>query len=585
MWRKIGLVQTAAFMALLAAAIGATEAAAGDGSGCRVKIKPNAADCSQAFTAAIAAVRAAGGGLIELEPGNYHFAAGTAERHKFYVTNHDQSPDHPVNLPFVNVTNLTLRGHGATLTFHGATVGVLIRNAAAVRLEGIKLDWSRPFITEMEIVGFKDGKTIGKIDRALFPYAVEKGKIVAIGEGWRSGTPWGMVFRGDTHEIIERTADLYGLDAAEANADGTLTCAYDYSKAGAGARPGDVVALRPEHRPYPACVIYHAQDVTFEDVAIHTAWGMGVIAQMSENFTWRGTGRAADRTSGVFPPTGTKRVTTLHADASHFANVKGTVTVENCLFETMMDDAVNVHCTCLKVLKSTGPRRIRCRYMHRQAIGYGAFGVGDVLRFIDARTLENGLERRVVAVEEHDEREVSLTLDGDLPPEGEYAVENATYQPAVVFRNNVVRNNRARGVLFTTPKPVVCESNLFDHVSGSAILFAGDAQGWYESGACEDVLVRGNVFRDCLTSTFQFCDGVIASWPMVREIEKQRTHYHRNFRIVDNTFETFDVPLLFALSTDDIRFTGNVIRRNDHYRGWGRPPFILKHCDRAQIEP
>ncbi|MCQ2388204.1 MAG: hypothetical protein MJ138_00645 [Kiritimatiellae bacterium] len=552
-----------------------------------VSLKPSRDDCSAAFLDAIARVRAAGGGVIELEKGAYHFAAGTAQKHVFHVTNHDQSPDHPVNLPFVGVTNLTLRGHGSTLTFHGATIGVLVRDSAGVRLEGVKLDWSRPFITEMKILGFKDGKTIGRIDKSVFPYVVENGHVVAVGEGWKSRVPWGMVFRGDTHEIVERSADLGYDGAAVENADGTLTCDYDYSKAGAGARVGDVAALRPERRPFPACVLYHAKDVVFEDVAIHTAWGMGVIAQMSENFTWRGTGRAEDKTSGVFPPAGSSRVTTLHADASHFANVKGAVTVENCFFETMMDDAANVHCTCLAIVKILDKRRIRCRYMHRQAVGYGAFDPGDALRFIRGKTLENGAETRVLAVDAHDEREVTLLLADDLPPDcavGD-AVENADYQPSVVFRGNVVKNNRARGVLFTTPKPIVCESNLFDHVSGSAILFAGDAQGWYESGACTDVLVRGNVFRDCLTSVFQFCDGVISSWPMIRDFDAQKVHYHRNFRIEDNLFETFDVPLLYARSTDDITFRGNRIRRHDRYRGWGKPPFILEKCDRALVCP
>lgn len=193
---------------------------------------------------------------------------------------------------------------------------------------------------------------------------------------------------------------------------------------------------------------------------------------------------------------------------------------------------------------------------------------------------------KVAAVERHNERVVTLVFAQDVPADcvvGD-AVENADFQPSVVFRGNVVRNNRARGALFTTPKPVVVEGNLFDHVSGSAILFAGDAQGWYESGACEDVIVKGNVFRDCLTSRFQFCDGVISSWPMIRDPAAQKRHYHRNFRIEGNVFETFDVPILYARSTDGIVFAAdNEIRLNDHYRGWNAPRFDVKGCNDARL--
>ena len=49
-------------------------------------------------------------------------------------------------------------------------------------------------------------------------------------------------------------------------------------------------------------------------------------------------------------------------------------------------------------------------------------------------------------------------------------------------------------------------------------------------------------------------------------------------RISDNEFETFDVPLLFAISSEKLSFTGNRIRYNNHYRGWNKKPFIFRRC-------
>ena len=246
-----------------------------------------------------------------------------------------------------------------------------------------------------------------------------------------------------------------------------------------------------------------------------------------------------------------------------------------------MDDALNVHSTSMGIVAKPSANSIRCRYMHSQAIGFGVFVPGDAIRFIAGKTLENGFVGRVKSVETHDEREITLTLEEPIPAEygiGD-AVENADWQCAVMFRNNTVANNRARGVLFTTPHRIVCEGNFFDHVSGSAILFAGDAQGWYESGACEDVIIRKNRFRDCLTSVFQYCDGLVSIHPEVKDLKGQKRRYHRNIIIEDNDIETFDIPFLYALSAENVTWRNNRVKRHSRYQGWGKRMFETEGCE------
>jgi hypothetical protein len=153
----------------------------------------------------------------------------------------------------------------------------------------------------------------------------------------------------------------------------------------------------------------------------------------------------------------------------------------------------------------------------------------------------------------------------------------------VVFRGNTVKNNRARGSLFTTPKPILVENNRFVDIAGSAILLAGDANGWYESGACADVLIRKNLFKNNLTSRFQFTNAILSIYPTVPQLKEQTEYYHRNVRIEDNVFETFDVPLLFAISTDNLKFTHNQITYNNIHPAWNKPPFILHRCSRIEI--
>jgi hypothetical protein len=55
----------------------------------------------------------------------------------------------------------------------------------------------------------------------------------------------------------------------------------DFSKCGAGAKVGDVIAFRPRWRRCPAMVVTDARDVRFEDVIVHDCEGMALIAQCS----------------------------------------------------------------------------------------------------------------------------------------------------------------------------------------------------------------------------------------------------------------------------------------------------------------
>lgn len=527
---------------------------------------------------AIDLVRLAGGGTVELEKGTYRFDAQSALPFSFYISNHDQSATHPVLFPILGATNVTLRGNGSTFLVDGRTVPFYMRDSKNVRIEGIALDAVRPVITEARILCFDGKHPIVRIDRAKYPYEVIDGRLQMLGNGWKEGVGCAMAFEGTSGAIVAGTGDLPYRGNVKELGDGELELAYDFQTAGVGMTAGDVIAFRPNSRPYPAIVIERSADTVLTDVIVHDAQGMALVAQHAENVTWRGNGRPEDRRSGVFPSAG--KFASTHADATHFSNVKGLVRIENCLFQGMMDDAINVHSTAIVIEALPARDRVRCRFKHRQAYGFDLFLPGEKARFVRGLTLENGPVRPVLAVNRIRPDELELTVEGGVPEgfSAGDAVENADYQPSVVFCGNVVRNNRARAALFTTLRPVVCASNCFERVSGSAILLAGDAQKWYETGACSDVAVFANVFSNCCASAacHGYCKGVVSICPTVRDAAGQRTSYHRNVRIEDNVFFTFDVPLLYATSADEVRFRRNRVVRNADYAGWGQPAIITE---------
>jgi hypothetical protein len=170
--------------------------------------------------------------------------------------------------------------------------------------------------------------------------------------------------------------------------------------------------------------------------------------------------------------------------------------------------------------------------MHEQSVGFEIASPGESLRFITAKTLTDGETRKVIAMRKLSTTEVIFTFDTPVPDSvvvGD-ALENPEWQPSVIFRGNLVKHNRARGTLFTTNQPVLVENNTFDTIAGSVILLAGDANGWFESGACHDVLIRKNKFINNLTSRFQFTEALIVAYPEVPDLKAQTKRYHSNVR-------------------------------------------------------
>lgn len=534
-------------------------------------------DQSAALRRAITALRAAPGSTLKLEKGIYHFRREQALRRHFHVSNHDQPLWHPVSIPLVDLRDVTIDAGGSTFLFHGQVLPVLIQDSSKVTLRGLAIDFVRPHHSQGVIARIESGHYELAIDPEEYPHELRNAWFVHKGEGWEaSAEAHGIVFDGRTREIVAGASDFHLQGMAAELGRGRYRIEKDLT--GTRVKVGDVITMRHSGRPHPGMVLYRAKNTVIEDVTIHQSAGMALLAQRSENIRMSG--------GGVFPREGRGRFFTSNADATHFSNCRGRVVVENALFEGMMDDAINVHATCLRIREMPVPDTLVCQYVHPQAVGFETLLPGEALRFIAAKHLTPGETRRVKSVRKLSTTELEISLDGPVPEgiaPGD-AVENANWFPAVVFRGNTVRNNRARGSLFTTPEPVLIEDNTFQNSSGSAILLAGDANGWYESGACRDVIIRNTRFHNNLTSRYQFTEALISIYPEVPDLAGQSEFYHRNIRVEDNTFETFDVPLLFAISTKGLVFRNNKVTYNRDYPAWNKPPFKLRRCADVRIE-
>ena len=348
-------------------------------------------------------------------------------------------------------------------------------------------------------------------------------------------------------------------------------------------KPGTIVTFRTYHRPCPGIVLDHDNQTILRKVNVHYAEGMGLIAQRCTDITLDGFNVCL---RGKKDP----RYFTTQADATHFSQCKGHIRSVNGLYEGMMDDAINIHGVYLKVKDVINAQTLRVAFEHGQAYGFAWGDVGDTIRFVSAYTMEEHAELytiREIRPADKDQvkgcKQFIITLDRPMEkmldlPVADYGVENLTWTPTVYFAKNVVRNNRARGALFSSPRHTVCENNLFDHTSGTAILLCGDCNGWYESGSCKDVIIRKNKFINALTSYYQFTNAVVSIYPEIPRLGEQKQYFHSNIVIENNQFITFDEPILYAKSVDGLIFRKNKIKRSKSYAPfhWNKEAFKME---------
>lgn len=527
--------------------------------------------------------------IIRLPSGRYNFHPEKATLREYYISNHDQTNPKSVGIAFENIDNMVFDGQDAELIFHGRMLPVSLIGSSNCVLKNFSIDFENPHISQVTIL--ENDTVAGNITYEIVPwvnYEIRDSNFVAIGKGWEHISRSGIAFEEKIKRLVYRTSDIPVGSRGVEELSPRIIKAFHWKDARLA--PGTVVAMRGPGRPTPGIFISHNINTVLENIRVHYAEGMGLLAQMSENIT-------LDKFSVCLRGDDDPRYFTTQADATHFSGCKGKIISTNGLYEGMMDDAINIHGTYLKITKQLDSNTVNGRYMHGQSYGFEWGRPGDHVQFVKAKTMEliDG-QNRVKTIEPidkpdyHGAKEFRITFEEPLNIEinenETIGIENLEWTPEVIFSHNIIRNNRARGTLFSTPKSTLIEENIFDHTSGTAILLCGDCNGWYETGACKDVVIRKNTFINSLTNMFQFTNAIISIYPEIPDLANQKKYFHSNIVIENNVFETFDYPIVYAKSVDGLIFKNNIIKHNNSYPAfhWNTYPFFFERVENAVIE-
>ncbi len=535
----------------------------------RITLSPDSGDCTPRLRAAL---RSCGeGSVLELQPGDYHFWPNEAEERHCFISNNWHGLKR-IAFPIFDRSHLVIEGNGARLLFHGKVLPFALGTSSDITIRNLSVDWVRPFYSQGTVVCADAAGVNVAIDKTRYPYRVEGGRLVFEGEGWQSPLIQGVfAFNPATRAPAYLSGDSMGLGfppfiTAESVDDKTIRLREKFPALPAS---GDVLVFRHYRRKYPGVFLFQSKRVRLENITLHHAGAMGVIAQFCEDVS-------LDRCR--ITPSG-DRLFSMVADAAHFVNCRGLISIKDCLFENQLDDALNVHGINYRVHRVLGPRAALVERVHPDQHGILVGFAGDRVLFSNNETLLGYAENAIAETVPLNARFCEVRFAEDIPAAlcPNHVVENLSWTANLHMRGCTARRNRARGLLISTPGKVVIENNNIS-APGSAIKISGDANFWFESGRVRDVSIRNNRFGDCCFSSPEWGRSVISIDPEIEPKNLREACFHHNIRIEGNTFSTFDLSLLFARSVDGLTFTGNRVRRTRAY------PQIQPNSDPVRLE-
>lgn len=384
---------------------------------------------------------------------------------------------------------------------------------------------------------------------------------------WEQNFVWNMWFREDKSTPFEEASYYIKEDyTCEEIEPGILRFYNAMDKLPDMGWHVVIKGKKEPNRRWPGIFMEDCENIRLENVTVHNSSGMALIAQRCDGISLENYSVKLREDSN--------RVCTSTADGSHFSGCKGKISMNNCFFENMLDDALNVHGIFVLFEEFLDEHTVLCKIGHSQQMGVTFAGEGDVIRAYEANTFSMIDEYKVRSVEKVNRVYFKMVLEAAIDKSiirSGVVFDNKTWQPQVLVSSCSVINNRARSLLLQTEEEVVIEHNIFYGPSMNCIQFSGDTNFWFESGFVNDVVIRDNVFkhiRDYIFTAYIEVDSDIK--------------YHHNINIINNKLYLSNNKIFNIYSVDHLTFANNQIYHPDGDKN--DQMFVTDNCNDVVIE-
>ncbi|MGN1211905.1 MAG: right-handed parallel beta-helix repeat-containing protein [Candidatus Cryptobacteroides sp.] len=519
---------------------------------------------------------------LEFEKGTYHFYPQEATQKYLAVSNNDNG-DKKIVFCLEGLENVVIEGNGSEFIFHGSEIPFAILSCRDVTVRNLSVDYDHPFVLEGEVVENcpeKSSFTIRINGDNL--YEVRDSMLYLKGYDWELPLGENIVFdkaTGSPYRNCEKFEGWIGNTVKAEDLGDRLVRISGFTSAQMPPVGSIYIDKGPHgrNRTCPGFAVQESSAIRLEGVRIHGSGAMALIAENSSDITCKNFDVCLKEYSG--------RMISASADATHFVGCSGKIVLKDCLFESMLDDATNVHGTYMVADSLTGSNTVIASFGHFQQEGFRFAEAGDSIAFIDRSNLKPVLVALLKEIECPEQNRYVMTFDRDLLPVGNVrvALENRKKGADLEVSNCTVRKNRARSLLISTGGHVVVEDCDFASMM-AGIRICGDANYWFESGPVRDVVIRRNIFRGLGNGGWS-PQAVLQVDPVIPATSRSSDiFFHGNVTFEDNTIHSSESQLIYCLSAANLRITGNrFIRGRETPRFPGLSVIDVQYCGTVDI--
>lgn len=446
-----------------------------------------------------------------------------------------------------NKNNITIDFRGATLIMHGKIQPFLIDLSKNITIKNCNVTYARPPYTEALILDSTPEYARLRLSEHC-PCHIENGQLIPYSDTWENRN---LNYKGHFYQVFDsETCKGCGIGLGVMGNSINLEPGWPYTPAQFTVEPdgddfilkgnipeyyekGRVLVIAHEMRSLSSVFMIDSKNVRLEGYRILSGWGMGIYTYRTENITLDNLRMTHDDLS--------PSVVSNAADGVHSFGTSGKFEIKNCIFEGMIDDAINIHSN-FRTVASTLDNVIYTHLASCEKQAVDLYRVGDEIAIYRGKTMEETAKYTILKIEDAEgtmkkftvDRPVMEHSDGDL-------IENLTANCDITIENCTLGNANTHIRLQSRGKVVVrnCVSEL-------PILLSGDASYWFESGPMTDLTVENCRFV-----------GPRAVIYLANEIfpSEAAPYYHQNLKILNNEFET-DTPLAGGYA-NGIVFKGN----------------------------
>lgn len=311
---------------------------------------------------------------------------------------------------------------------------------------------------------------------------------------------------------------------------------------------GQKVCIRQSSYGSTVILIKNTKNTTISNFTIHSCGGMGIIVlPRSENLHLNNFNMYSDDPDQLMSG---------NCDGIHITGLMGQLVMENCFFDGLGDDALNIHSIAATVTAIDGSSNLlKCNYCKKTNDGILSpdwCDTGDVINILDKNTCKKKGSFKVIdfSVDRLKYEDlVGVISQGDI-------LQNISFAALVIIKNCTIKRTRARACVLQTEKIAIFDC-FFYGMSSAAIKVAPDVVRWYEVGPIKELSIQKNAFVKCAFAPQRADEPVICLQDNHGRPHIGVEDIHESVKILGNKFINKSGRCIFLTSTNKVEISGN----------------------------